>query len=447
MSALGEDRALSLAEAAFAVGADAVEAVITSSDSALTRYADSRIHQNTARIDGEARVRVVVDGDRIGVVATNELTADSIRAAAAAAVQTARVTPRDTSFAGLAQPASYPAAGTFDAATANCSPGERAAAVAAMLAQLPDGVLGSGAVESARGELAVANTNGVRAYSDTTRASASILAAGEDSTGFAEATTSRFGDLAADVLAARAARKVELGRNPRDVPPGAYPVVLEPAAAATLVEFLCWIAFSSKEFLDGRSPLSGRLGQQVCDPRITIVDDALSPLLPGVPFDFEGVPKQRLALIDRGVAAAVTHDLATAAAAGVPPTGHGLPAPNSDGGYPLHPMMEPGDASLDELISGLSRGLVVTRFHYTNVVNPMETTITGMTRDGTFLVEDGQIVGGVRNLRFTESILGALSAVEAIGADTETSSELFFGCARTPAIRLSSFRFTSATTF
>ena len=110
-------------------------------------------------------------------------------------------------------------------------------------------------------------------------------------------------------------------------------------------------------------------------------------------------------------------------------------------------MMEPGDASLDELIAGLSRGLVVTRFHYTNVVNPMETSITGMTRDGTFLVEDGRIVAGVRNLRFTQSILAALSGVEAIGAERETASELFFGCALTPAVRLSSFRFTSATTF
>ena len=448
MSPLGADRAISLAEAAFAVdGADAIEVVITASNSALTRYADSRIHQNTARLDGEARIRAVVDGDRIGVVATNDLSAESIRRAGTAAVEAARVTPRDAAYAGLAQPATYAAAGTLDAATASCSPAERAELVAAMLALLPSGVLGSGAVESARIEVAVANTNGVRAYSDTTRAAASILAAGESSTGFAETTTSRFSELHGESLAERAARKVELGRNPRDVPPGHYPVVLEAAATATLVEFLCWIAFGGRDFVDGRSPLAGRLGEQVCDPRVTIVDDALSPLLPGVAFDFEGVPKRRLPLIDHGIAAAVTHDLATAKAAGVQPTGHGLPAPNPDGGYPLHPMMEPGESTLDDLIGGLARGLLVTRFHYTNVVNPMETSITGMTRDGTFLVEDGRIVGGVRNLRFTQSILAALSAVEAIGAQTEASSELFFGCARAPAVRLSNFQFTSTTTF
>lgn len=448
MSALGEDRALSLAQAAFGVaGADAVEVVVTASDTALTRYADSRIHQNTARIDGEARIRVVVDGDRIGVVATSDLSEAGIRRASAAAVETARVTPRDSSFAGLAQPAAYAGAATFDTATGDLSPAARAEFVAAMVGVLPAGVLGSGAVESGRGELVVANTNGVRAYTQTSRAAASILAAGDTSTGYAEATTARFGDLDAVALAERAARKVELGRNPRELTAGDYPVVFEPAATATLVEFLCWMAFSSKEFLEGRSPLSGRLGEQVCDPRITIVDDATSPLLPGIAFDFEGVPKRRLPLIDRGVVTGVTHDLATAHAAGVAPTGHGLPAPNADGGFPLHPMLEPGDTSTADLIGGMSRGLLVTRLHYTNVVNAMETSITGMTRDGTFLVEDGRIVGGVRNLRFTQSILAALNAVEAIGADTETSSEMFFGCARTPALRLSSFRFTSSTTF
>lgn len=448
MTVLGDDRALTLAAGALDVpGADAVEIVITTSDSALTRYADNRIHQNTARLDGDARIRVVVGGNRIGVVGTNDLTQESLRTAAAAAVESAQITPPDRTFAGLAQPADYPDAGTYDEATATCSPADRARRVADMLAVLPEGVAGAGAVETSAGELVVANSNGVRAYSLTTRSTASILASGTDSTGYAEDTAGRLGDIDSVRLAERAARKVDLGRNPIDVDPGDYAVVLEPAATATLVEFLCYIAFNGKEIAEGRSPLSGRLGQQVCDPRVTILDDALSPYLPGLPFDFEGVPKRRLPLIDRGVAASAVHDLATANAAGVESTGHGLPAPNPEGGFPLHPVMEPGQASYDDLVAGLDRGLVVTRFHYTNIVNPMETTITGMTRDGTFLVEDGRIVAGIRNLRFTESILGALSAIEDIGSETETSSEMFFGCARTPAVRLGRFAFTSSTSF
>jgi PmbA protein len=448
MTILGTDRALANAERALDVpGADAVEVVLTTSDSALTRFADSRIHQNTARVDGDARIRVVVDGNRIGVVATNDLSAPSLRAAAAAALESARATPADRTFAGLAQPADYPEAGIYDEPTARCSPAERAERVAAMLALLSDGVAGAGAVETTAGELVVANTNGVRAYTLTTRANCSILASGPDSTGYAENTAPRIGDIDCERLAERAARKVELGRRPRDVDPGDYAVVLEPAATATLVEFLCYIAFNGKEVLEGRSPLTGRIGEQVCDPRVTIVDDALSPLLPGVPFDFEGVPKRRIALIDRGVAAAAVYDLATGHAAGTESTGHGLPAPNPEGAFPLHPYMTPGDTPPDDLVAGLERGLLVTRFHYTNVLNPMETTLTGMTRDGTFLVEDGRITSGVRNLRFTQSIFDALSAVEDIGRETEVASEMFFGCARTPAVRLSRFSFTSATSF
>lgn len=448
MTVLGVDRALTLAERALDVpGADSVEIVLTTSDSALTRFADSRIHQNTARDDGDARVRVVVDGNRVGVVATNDLSGASLRAAAVAALESARTTPPDRTFAGLAQPADYPDAGVYDEPTATCTPADRAQQVAAMLALLPEGVAGAGAVETAAAELVVANTNGVRGYSLTTRANCSILASGTDSTGYAENTAARFADIDCTRLAERAARKVELGRRPRDVDPGDYAVVLEPAATATLVEFLCYIAFNGKELLEERSPLTGRMGAPVCDPRVTIVDDALSPLLPGVPFDFEGVPKRRVALIDAGVAAGAVYDLATAHAAGTESTGHGLPAPNPDGAFPLHPYMTPGDTPADDLVAGLERGLLVTRFHYTNIVNPMDTTITGMTRDGTFLVEDGRIVTGVRNLRFTQSILAALSAVEDIGRETEAASEMFFGCARTPAVRLSRFSFTSATSF
>jgi predicted Zn-dependent protease len=176
---------------------------------------------------------------------------------------------------------------------------------------------------------------------------------------------------------------------------------------------------------------------------ISIVDDATSPVLPGVPFDPEGTPTRRYPLIADGVAVGVTHDRASAALAGATSTGHALPAPNHSGGLASHIMIEPGKHSLDELISGLERGLLVTRFHYTNLVHAMTSTITGMTRDGTFLVEDGRIVGGVRNLRFTQSILDALSAVEAVGADTEVSTDTFEGTCATPAMRISRFHFTS----
>ena len=447
MAAWGEDRALSLATSALDLAdADGVEVLLTRSDSAVTRFAESRIHQNTARSDGEARVRVVTDG-RIGVVATNELTAEGVRRAAAAALDAARVTPADPAFPGFAEPASYTTAGIDDDETAGCPPGRRAELVSALLAPLGKDVVGAGTVETGQGEMVVVNSNGVRAYHRSTRAAASILASGDDSSGFAEASEGRLADLDADRLGRRAADKVERGRRPRDLPAGDFAVVLEPAAASTLVQWLAWTAFGGKAVTEGRSALSGRLGERVCDPSVSIVDDPLSPLLPGMPFDFEGTPTRRLDLIRDGVAVGATHDRASARVAGTESTGHGLPAPNPEGGIPLHPIMEPGDATLDELVAGCARGLLVTRFHYTNLVHPIETTITGMTRDSTFLIEDGAITAGVHNLRFTQSILGALGDVQGIGSQTEVATELFFGAARAPALRLGRFAFSSVTTY
>ncbi|HVE62213.1 MAG TPA: TldD/PmbA family protein [Mycobacteriales bacterium] len=444
----GEDRLLSVGSAALDLpGADGVEVLITRYDAALTRFAESRVHQNTVRVDGEARVRVIVDGSRVGVVATNDLRADGVRRAAAEALEIARLLPPDPEFGGLASPSTYPSAGVHDEATAATTPAERATLVARLLAPLAADTVGAGTVETGSGERAVITSTGIRAYHRSTRAALTLLASGPDSSGYAEDGGGRLADLDAGRLGHRVATKVERGRGPRDVEVGDWAVILEPAATSTLVQFLGWTAFGAKVVAEGRSPLSGRIGEQVCDPRVTIVDDATSPLLPGTPFDSEGVPTRRTELIRDGVAVGVVHDLASARTAGVEPTGHALPAPNPDGAIPLHLLMEPGTASLDELVAGCERGLLVTRFHYTNSVNAVESTITGMTRDGTFLVEDGAVVCGVRNLRFTQSILGALSAVEDIGRDSEVATELFFGASRAPAVRLSRFAFTSTTSF
>lgn len=427
-------------------GCDAVEVGLTRSDSALTRFADSRVHQNVARVDGGARVRVVVDGCRVGVAVTNQLDHAAVRRTAEQARDIARDSPPDPQYAGLPKgEQAYAGAGCDDSDTAGCSPADRAGLVAAILAELPAGTLGAGFVETGRVERAIANSYGLAGSHAGTYAGASILASGEDSTGHAEAGGSVVSKLDVSRLGARAARKVELGRHPREVDPGTWSVVLEPGATEVLVQFLGYVALGGKDYNDGRSALYGRLGERVCSERVTIVDDALSPLLPGVPFDAEGTPKRRLPLIRSGIALSVGHDRSTAAAAGTTSTGHALPPPNPYGPMPGHVIMEGGNASLDELVQGCERGLYVTRFHYTNVVHPMLTSITGMTRDGTFLIEDGRIVAGVRNLRFTQSILEALSQVEDVGRDVEMASDAFFGAAAAPAVRLAKFAFTSAT--
>jgi PmbA protein len=448
MTRLGADRMLQLAEAALAVGGvDEVEALLFRSAGGLTRFAGNRIHQSTATDDLEIRVRAVVGGNRVGVASTHDASVGGAREAAARAREAAHAIPSDPGYPGMPGPATYPDAGRHDGATEATTPAERAELIAGVIERLPDGVSASGALETGQLEVAIANSRGIRGAYATTRAAFSILADAGSGTGYAEAVEPALGELPVDVLGGRAAEKAVASRDPRELPPGAYPVVLEPSAVATMIEFLGYLGFGAKAFHEGRSFLAGRLGSRVAHPSVTLLDDGLAPDTIGAPFDFEGVPKQTVTLIDQGVAANLLYDWRSAREHGREPTGHGLPAPSSEGAYPLNLTMRPGGADMADLVAGLERGLLVTRFHYTNVVHPMETSITGMTRDGTFLVEDGKIVGGVKNLRFTQSILEALSAVRGISRETELIGEGSFTTARAPAVAIASFNFSSATTF
>lgn len=443
---LGPDRIDEILEPALGARADGVLAIAFHSWGGLTRFASSRIHQNTWREDFDVRVMAVADGNRLGVADTHSTDAASVRRAAEDAVAIARVTPPDPDFPGLTQPSGIPERDTYDEGTAHATPAARADSVKLALAEFAADMEGAGYIETSADEVLVASTAGVRAYGVTTRASMSVLAMTPDSSGYAEIIERRLSALDPASIGARAVRKAELGRRPQPIEPGAYTVVLEPAATSTLMQFLSYLGFGAKAFLEERSFMAGRIGERIVSERITIMDDPLAPDSLGLPFDFEGTPATRVTLIDRGVAADVVWDRTTAKRAGRASTGHGFPPPNPDGPFPLNLRMEPGDESLDDIVAGMERGLLVTRFHYSNVVNEKETVLTGMTRDGTFLVEDGKLVHGVRNLRYTQNALEALSNVETVGDTAEISSELFFGGSRAPALRIKGFKFSSATT-
>jgi predicted Zn-dependent protease len=245
------------------------------------------------------------------------------------------------------------------------------------------------------------------------------------------------------MVGAAAADKAVRSERPRPLDPGTYPVILEPAASGTLLLFLAWIGFSGKDVLEGRSCLAGKQGQPVAAPSVSIWDDGTDPRTLGATFDFEGMPKKRTELIREGVFVDAVYDRRTAKRADHPggSTGHGLPAPNPDGPIPLNLFMGEGEASVPDMIEATDRGVLVTRFHYTNVVNPIESSITGMTRDGTFLVEHGEIVGPVLNFRFTQSILDALSNTSMVGTPAALQSEFFFSAAHAPALKIDAFHF------
>jgi PmbA protein len=291
--------------------------------------------------------------------------------------------------------------------------------------------------------VALSNTEGQFCYAPTTQVAVTALVSGGDQgAGYVEAWSMGVSDLDLEAVGRRAAQKARDSQNPHDLEAGRYEVVLEPAAVATLVAFLSYMGFGGRALVEGRSCLSGRAGQRVAAESVTISDDALAPGAPGIPFDFEGTPRQRVDIIRDGVFVDGVYDRRSARQAGRESTGHALPPPNPQGPFPLNLVMEPGDASLEQMIGATERGLLVTRFHYSNVVHPMESILTGMTRDGTWLIEDGEIRYPLKNLRFTQSILEALQAVELVGKDTEMVSEFFFSASRVPAIKVSSFNFT-----
>ncbi len=434
-----------VAEAAFDLpGADGVEVLALHEWGGLTRFASSAIHQSTWREDTGVRVRVVAGG-RVGVAATNDLSEGGAREAAASALEMAEVAAPDPLFPGLAPAAPVPEKRAFDEATAAATPKRRADMVAALVARIGEGFRAAGALETTGTEVALANTEGQFCYAPASQATLStVVSGGEGGAGTAERTAVRLDEVDPEAVGDDAFRRARESQRPRHLAPGDYEVVLEPLAVATLAAFLGYIGFGGKAIEEGRSAFSGRAGERVAAESVTIRDDALVPGDPGLPFDFEGTPKQRVTLIDRGVFVSGVYDRRSAAQGGRASTGHGLPAPNPEGPFPLNLVLEPGDATLEQMIASTRRGLLVTRFHYSNVVHPIETTITGMTRDGTWLIEGGEVREPVKNLRFTQSILGALSAVELVGRDTTIASEFFFSASRVPALKIASFTFSGA---
>jgi len=332
-------------------------------------------------------------------------------------------------------------------ATAAYSPDRRARDVKSICDQaIAVGLDASGAWSTSEVGLAVANTRGIWAYDLRTHASLKTVIMGESSSGYAERTAVDAATIDAEAVGREAVAKAIQGRDPVPVAAGTYTVVLEPYAVGTMIDYLAYMGLGAQALQEGRSFMSGRLGSRVTGENISLWDDALDPSGMPAAFDFEGVPKQRVMLIDRGVASDVVYDSYTAARGERHSTGHALPAPNTFGPLPLNLFLATGDGDRAGLLRGITHGLWVTRFHYVNVVHPTRTVLTGMTRDGTFLIENGEISRAVHNLRFTQSVLDALSTVEAIGRESLLLQD-DLGGTRVPPLRIGEFSFSSATSF
>ena len=370
---------------------------------------------------------------------------EGLRTLAAKAVAIARVVEELPDWGGLAEPRPLEAAADgFDADTATATPEFRADAVRQVIAAADAaGVTAYGSFSTGTDTTAVANSNGVRVAGSRTTAHLITVSMGEaGGTGYAEAAAVDATTIDPAAIGREAAEKARASANAVAIEHGDYPVVLEEYAVVDLLDMLGYLGFSALAVQEERSFFEP--GKRIGSDLVTIRDDGADPAGLPMAFDYEGLPKQRVELVERGACRNVVYDVQTAARDGVESTGHGLPAPNPYGPFPLNMVMEPGDATRDELIGGLDRGLLVTRFHYTNPVHPKLAIVTGMTRDGTFLVEGGRIVGPVRNLRYTQSYLDALRGAVAVGRERRTLKG-FLGGVAVPAVRIENWTFTGTT--
>ena len=425
-------------------GVTEAEVLVTADDSALTRFANSEIHQNVAETTINVNLRVAI-GRRVGVASSDRTDAEGLRRLADRAIAIARVVEELDDWGGLPGPTEIrdvPAA--YSRATADASPESRAEAVRAVIAAADAaGVTAYGSFATSLESMAVANSKGIRAAGTRTTSQLITVSMGPGGgTGYAEAAAVDASSIDAAAVGREAAGKARTTAHAVSIEPGDYPVVLEEYAVVDLLDMLGYLGFSAAAVQEGRS--FAEPGRRIGSDLVTIVDDGHDPAGLPLPFDFEGVAKRRVELVERGVCRDVVYDAQTAARDGVVSTGHGLPAPNPYGPFPLNMLMDPGESSREDLIGGLDRGLLVTRFHYTNPVHPKLAIVTGMTRDGTFLVEGGRIVGPVRNLRYTQSYLDALAGTVGIARERKTLKG-FLGGVVVPAVRIDGWTFTGGT--
>lgn len=425
--------------------ADEAEALVIAEESALTRFANNRINQNVAEGNALVSVRAVL-GKQIGVASTNRLDDASLAACCASAVAAARLAPEDPAFPGLPEPRDVSDVERVAEATRGFSAQDRARAVEAIVApSRSKGFLAAGKVRAAEQVVAIANSHGVGVGGTITGAQATVLSMGDDQgSGWASFLSRDSSELDAAALGAEAADLAERSAHPQDLAPGEYEVVLAPEAVADLMDFLSYTGFSVKAYEEGRSFMSNRIEDQVMNWRVSIFDDGMSEYAMGLPFDFEGMPKCRTPLVEHGVAIRPVTDSYWAKRSGWPNSGNALPAPNPYGPMPLNIEMMPGEDSLEDLIGQVERGVYVTRFHYVNVEDPVPVTLTGMTRDGTFLIEGGKLTAPLKNLRFTQSAVEALNSCEGVSSERKfVGTEM--GASLVPGVRCLKFRFTGQT--
>ncbi|MFX0045129.1 MAG: TldD/PmbA family protein [Candidatus Hermodarchaeota archaeon] len=433
-------------------GASQAEVGISLVKMALTRLANSIIDQNVA--ENHANVRVLLYfGKKKGSVSVDTLDDESIKDAVASASSIARVSNEDTDFKSLPEPKPFSSALESEElvckATAEATPEARAeyAMRAIQEAHEIDERISAvaGAISNQVVESVIVNSLGVEGHQADTSANVNLTVLAKDgadeTAGWAEDNRRDFRHLQVENVAAIAARKAADGFGAKALNPGEYEALLEAPASATLALYMAYIGFSARSYQEYRSFLRDRIGERVFSDKLNVWDDALDKrfVRPRL-FDSEGYPKKRMALVDSGIVKNLMYDSYTAGKDNVESTGHnsklwGMSIPFSD-----HMIMDEGKSGIDELVADTKRGILITHFHYTNPVDPTEGVLTGLTRDGTWYIENGEIKHPVGTLRYTDAIPRLLGEIDLIGKYPELKG----GSHIVPSLKLPSFRITGS---
>jgi predicted Zn-dependent protease len=411
----------------------------------LTRFANNAVHQNVAERGLTVSVRTIVDG-RTARATTNRVDEDSLRAAVEASLSLAHSQPEDPKLLPLPGKQSYHGVKRFIKSTAAVSPEDRARAVrrACDLA-IKNGQVAAGIFATGLSQSVVGNSQGLLVAYRETHAEFSITMQEASAASWAKANSADVSAFDPQKLAGIASEKAHRAVDPKELAPGRYTVILEPAAVLDLVGFLFY-DFAATALEDKRSCLNGRMGKEIFGKNITIADDVYHPLQLGAPFDGEGMPRQHVLLVDRGVPKNLVYSRNSAKATRKKPTGHGFALPNEYGEAPMNLVFTGGDSSVEKMIASTDRGLLVTRLWYIREVDPYEKVMTGMTRDGLFLVEKGKVTNAVRNFRFNQSLLEMLRNVELMGPAVRATGEEAFEMI-VPAMKVRDFHFSEVTKF
>jgi predicted Zn-dependent protease len=446
---IGKDKVLTLLkEAVTASGCDQVEMLLVARDSGCTRFANSVVHQNVHEEKISVYIRVLEEG-KVGLTRVPSLERDLLRRGLEKARDAGRMAAAEKDFVSFPEPQTYTKVQAYSSETAEFDHNRRVECLKGVFAEAAERDLQmAGAFTTGVEEIAIVNCNGVEAYQLSSYYDSGFTALADKSSGFSGGIGTDIGVLDPCTLARGAIDKALVGGDAVELEPGKYTVILEPKALAELLEWTAYIAFGAKAYQDGISFMKDKIGEKIVGENITIYDDSLEPV--GLPrmFDYEGVAKRRNEIFKDGKAVGVAYDTIHGLREGKESTGNATIPYSDDGPVPLNLSMAGGDNTLDEIIASSEKAVLITRFHYVNgLLNPEIALMTGMTRDGTFLVEDGAVTRRVEDMRFTDSVLRILNNVTAISRERQSIKAWWSdeGAFTIPVIRVEDLVFTGKT--